>query len=92
MGRYVFSSDIFDAIDRTAPGRGGEIQLTDAISLLLETQPVHAFRFVDGRFDVGNKLDYLRATVELALERPDLAEEFRAILYDIVDAERQRHS
>ncbi len=91
LGRYVFNPEIFDAIERTSPGRGGEIQLTDAIGLLLEKQPVCGFKFTTGRFDVGNKLDYLRATVELALERPDLADEFRAVLYDIVDAERQKH-
>jgi UTP--glucose-1-phosphate uridylyltransferase len=92
MGRYVFSPDIFDAIDRTAPGRGGEIQLTDAIGLLLEKQPVYALPFTQGRFDVGNKIDYLRATVELALERPDLADDFRKVLFDIVDAERRKTS
>jgi UTP--glucose-1-phosphate uridylyltransferase len=92
MGRYVFSPDIFDAIERTAPGRGGEIQLTDAIALLLEKQPVYALPFTAGRFDVGNKIDYLRATVELALERPDLADEFREVLFQIVDAERQKRS
>lgn len=92
MGRYVFTPEIFDAIERTSPGRGGEIQLTDAISLLLEKQAVYGLPFTEGRFDVGNKIDYLRATVELALERPDLADEFRQILYDIVDAERQKHS
>lgn len=91
MGRYVFTPEIFDAIERTGPGRGGEIQLTDAIALLLEKQAVYAHTFDKGRFDIGNKLDYLRATVELALERPDLGEEFRAILFDIVDRERQTH-
>ena len=72
MGRYVLTPTIFDALARTKPGSGGEIQLTDAIKLLLETEPVYGYTFDDGRYDVGNKLDYLRATVELALERPDL--------------------
>ncbi len=89
MGRYVFSPEIFDAIDNTPPGRGNEIQLTDAIALLIQTQPVYAYVFEHGRFDVGNKLDYLRATVEFALERPELADDFRRVLYDIVDRERQ---
>ena len=65
MGRYVFTPAIFDAIDRTEPGRGNEIQLTDAIKLLLETEAVYGYTFSEGRFDVGNKLDFLRATVEL---------------------------
>jgi UTP--glucose-1-phosphate uridylyltransferase len=92
MGRYVFTPEIFDALDNTEPGRGGEIQLTDAIALLTQKQSVYAYEFATGRFDVGNKLDYLRATVELALQRPDLADDFRAILYDIVDAERRKSS
>ena len=91
MGRYVFTPEIFDAIAQTAPGRGGEIQLTDAIDILLGTQKVYAYAFETGRYDVGNKVDYLRATVELALERPDLADEFRAILFDIVDREREKN-
>jgi UTP--glucose-1-phosphate uridylyltransferase len=80
MGRYVLTPGIFDAIARTKPGRGGEIQLTDAIKLLIETEPVYGYTFEQGRFDVGNKLDYLRATVELALERDDLGPAFRAYL------------
>jgi UTP--glucose-1-phosphate uridylyltransferase len=80
LGRYVFTPGIFDAIDQVKPGKGGEIQLTDAIGVLLGTEEVLGYTFVDGRYDVGNKLDYLRATVELALARPDLGPEFRAWL------------
>ncbi len=80
MGRYVLSPDIFDAIARTQPGRGGEIQLTDAIKLLLGSEAVYGYTFSEGRFDVGNKADYLRATVEFALERDDLGPAFRAFL------------
>ncbi len=84
MGRYLFTADIFDAIDRTKPGVGGEIQLTDAIAILLAEQPVYGWVFDDGRFDIGKKLDYLRATVELALDRDDLGPEFGAFLAEIV--------
>jgi UTP--glucose-1-phosphate uridylyltransferase len=84
MGRYLFTSDIFEALDRTKPGVGGEIQLTDAIALLLVDKPVYGFVFDEGRFDIGKKLDYLRATVELALDRDDLAPEFRDFLADVV--------
>jgi len=77
LGRYVFTPGIFDALDQVKPGRGGEIQLTDAIQILLGTEDVYGYTFVDGRYDVGNKLDYLRATVELALARDDLGPEFR---------------
>ncbi|HKH25081.1 MAG TPA: UTP--glucose-1-phosphate uridylyltransferase GalU [Acidimicrobiales bacterium] len=84
MGRYVFTSRIFDALDRTEPGVGGEIQLTDAIAILLREEPVYGFVFEDGRFDIGKKLDYLRATVELALDRDDLGPEFAAFLAEVV--------
>ncbi len=84
MGRYLFTSEIFDAIDRTKPGVGGEIQLTDAIAILLTEQPVYGFVFDEGRFDIGRKLDYLRATVELALDRDDLGPEFAVFLADVV--------
>ena len=84
MGRYLFTSEIFDAIDRTKPGVGGEIQLTDAIAILLAEQPVYGWVFDEGRFDIGKKLDYLRATVELALDRDDLGPEFAAFLAEVV--------
>lgn len=84
MGRYVLSPAVFETLERTPPGRGGEIQLTDAIKLLLADQAVYGYTFEHGRFDVGNKLDYLRATVELALERDDLGPPFRAFLEDLM--------
>ena len=87
MGRYVFTPEIFDALERVTPGKGGELQLTDAIKLLLQDQTVYGFTFEHGRFDVGNKLDYLRATVELALEREDLGPGFRAFLADLCQRE-----
>jgi UTP--glucose-1-phosphate uridylyltransferase len=84
MGRYVLTPEIFDTLEKVQPGKGGEIQLTDAIRLLLETQEVYGYAFKTGRFDTGNKLDYLRATVELALERPDLGPPFRAFLEELL--------
>jgi UTP--glucose-1-phosphate uridylyltransferase len=84
LGRYVFTPGIFDALDRIEPGAGGELQLTDGIALLLETEEVLGYTFVDGRYDVGNKQDYLRATVELALAREDLGPEFRTWLAQYV--------
>ncbi len=77
MGRYVFTPAIFEAIDRTKPGAGGEIQLTDAIGALLPDLEVYGYTFDEGRYDIGSKLDYLRATVELALARDDLGPDFR---------------
>ena len=88
MGRYVFTPEIFVALEQVKPGKGGEIQLTDAISLLLDEQTVYGFPFEKGRFDIGNKLDYLRATVELALEREDLGPAFAAFLADTVERKK----
>lgn len=84
MGRYVFTPEIFDALDRTGPGVGGEIQLTDAVGLLLAERPVFGHVFESGRLDIGKKLDYLRATVELALDREDLGADFGSFLADTV--------
>jgi UTP--glucose-1-phosphate uridylyltransferase len=80
MGRYVFTPAIFDALERITPGAGGELQLTDAIGVLNEAEGVLGLPFSEGRYDAGNKLDYLRATVELALARDDLGPPFRAWL------------
>ena len=84
IGRYVFTPHIFDALDRITPGKGGELQLTDAIALLLADEAVYARVVESGRFDVGDKVDYLRANVELALDRPDLGAEVAAFLVDLV--------
>jgi UTP--glucose-1-phosphate uridylyltransferase len=88
IGRYVFTPEIFDALRETKPGRGGEIQLTDAINLLAQEQAVYAYRFESGRYDVGNKLDYLKATVEIAIARDDVGAEFRRFLVELVQRER----
>ncbi|MCU1485428.1 MAG: UDP-glucose pyrophosphorylase [Actinomycetia bacterium] len=83
-GRYVFTSTIFECLERVQPGKGGEIQLTDGIALLLEQEPVFGAVFDSGRFDVGRPIDHLKATVELAFDREDLAPEFRAFLAEFV--------
>jgi UTP--glucose-1-phosphate uridylyltransferase len=88
IGRYVFTPEIFRALGETQPGRGGEIQLTDAINLLAQEQDVFAYSFDRGRFDVGNKLDYLKATVEFAIEREDVGEEFSRYLAEVVLREK----
>ncbi|MGH2725046.1 MAG: UTP--glucose-1-phosphate uridylyltransferase GalU [Actinomycetota bacterium] len=88
IGRYVLTPEIFDAIRETAPDAGGEIQLTDAIALLAREQAVYAYVFDGQRFDIGKKLDYLRATVELAVERDDLGPGFRDFLADLVQRKK----
>lgn len=84
IGRYVFTPDIFDAIRQTEPGVGGEIQITDAIGLLNQTQPVTGFSFKEGRYDCGKPLDYLKATVEIACMRDDLGPAFKEYLKGFV--------
>ena len=69
IGRYVFTPEIFDALDRIEPGAGGELQLTDAMRLLLENAVGARLRCESGRYDIGQKLDFLRANIELALDR-----------------------
>jgi UTP--glucose-1-phosphate uridylyltransferase len=84
IGRYVFPPEIFDAIDRTPPGVNDEIQITDSIALLIGEVPVHGVRFTEGRYDIGQKLDFLRANIELALARDDLGPGLTEILRDLV--------
>jgi UTP--glucose-1-phosphate uridylyltransferase len=80
VGRYLLTPTIFDKLEHTTPGAGGEIQLTDAIAALLADEPVIAYPFVGKRYDCGSKEGYLEATVEYALTHPDLGESFRAYL------------
>jgi UTP--glucose-1-phosphate uridylyltransferase len=84
IGRYVFTPGIFDALDRITPGVGGELQLTDAIGLLLESEPVFGRVFTHGRYDIGQKLDFLRANIEIALDRPDLGPDLADYLRTLV--------
>ncbi|MEO7664740.1 MAG: UTP--glucose-1-phosphate uridylyltransferase GalU [Candidatus Limnocylindrales bacterium] len=77
IGRYVLTPKIFDKLEQTQRGAGGEIQLTDAIEALMEEQPVHAYEFEGTRYDAGTTMGWLKATVDLALARPDLGEAFR---------------
>ncbi len=72
IGRYLLSPAVFEVLRNTPPGRGGEIQLTDAIATLIQTEPVHGVVFRGRRYDTGDRLDYLKACVRLASERDDL--------------------
>ncbi|PZC46420.1 MAG: UTP--glucose-1-phosphate uridylyltransferase [Chloroflexi bacterium] len=77
VGRYIFTPEIFDCLERTQPGSGGEIQLTDGMALLAQQQPMFAYEFEGTRFDTGNPLGMLKATVTMALQRDDMASDFR---------------
>jgi UTP--glucose-1-phosphate uridylyltransferase len=80
IGRYILTPDIFPEIEQTKPGAGGEIQITDAMRSLLKKRPFYAVRFKGTRHDAGDKLGFLIATVEFALKRPDLADDFKDYL------------
>jgi len=80
VGRYLLLPEIFDHLERQSPGAGGEIQLTDAMAKMLGVRPFHGYVFSGERHDCGDKLGYLEAIVAAALRRPDLAEDFAAIL------------
>jgi UTP--glucose-1-phosphate uridylyltransferase len=80
IGRYLITHEIFDLLGETKPGAGGEIQLTDALKHLLEVRPVYAYRFEGTRYDAGDKLGFLKATVALAMRRSDLGKSFREYL------------
>jgi UTP--glucose-1-phosphate uridylyltransferase len=83
IGRYILSPEIFKSIESIEPGRGGEIQLTDALKHLLRSRPVYGYKFEGKRYDAGDKLGFLMATVEFALRRHDLGEPFRQYLKSI---------
>jgi UTP--glucose-1-phosphate uridylyltransferase len=84
VGRYLLSASIFDKLERTTRGAGGEIQLTDAIADMLERSPVYAYAFRGERFDCGNKLGYLKASVAYGLAHPDIGSAFREHLRGIL--------
>ncbi|HZE64918.1 MAG TPA: UTP--glucose-1-phosphate uridylyltransferase GalU [Pyrinomonadaceae bacterium] len=83
IGRYILTPDIFDEIEKTTPGAIGEIQITDAMRSLLKKRPFYAVRFKGTRYDAGDKLGFLIATVEFALKHEDLAPEFREYLQSL---------
>jgi len=83
LGRYIIDPQIFSILEATAPGSGGEIQLTDALNTLAKEQPVWAYTFEGRRYDVGDRLGFLEATIEYALRREDLAAELKAFLANL---------
>ncbi len=83
IGRYVLTPKIFDKLEQTQRGSGGEIQLTDAIEALMEEQHVYGYEFEGIRYDAGTTMGWMKASVELALQRPELATEFREYLRDL---------
>lgn len=84
VGRYILTPGIFDALDMTPPGKNGEIQLTDAMQLLLEEQAIYAYEFEGVRYDTGSPLGWLKASAAFALKHPDFGQEFREYLRQIL--------
>ena len=80
IGRYVLTPEVFHSIEGIEPGSGGELQLTDGLKHLLRSRPIYGYRFEGTRYDAGDKLGFLKATVEFALKRYDLGDEFRSYL------------
>ena len=84
LGRYIITPKIFEILENTAPGKGNEIQLTDALLKLIEEEAMYAYDFEGRRYDVGDKLGFLEATVEYALRREELRDEFMEYLKNII--------
>src|SRR5262249_27558767 len=83
IGRYILTADVFEALEQTPRDAGGEIQLTNGLRTLKGRRPMYSYRFEGGRHDAGNKLGFLKATVEFALKREDLGGPFREYLKGI---------
>ena len=84
LGRYIITSQIFKVLENTKPGKGGEIQLTDALLTLMEEEAMYAYDFEGTRYDVGDKLGFLKATVEYALRKEELRDGFIEYLRTII--------
>jgi UTP--glucose-1-phosphate uridylyltransferase len=91
LGRYIITPKIFEIIENTKPGKGGEIQLTDALLTLISQEAMYAYDFQGRRYDVGDKLGFLQATVEYALKREELGKEFVEYLYTLKDNEKFKY-
>lgn len=85
LGRYIITPEIFAILENTKPGSGGEIQLTDALKELGKIQDIYAYNFEGRRYDIGSKLGFLQATVEFALKRKDLKDEFEKYLDELME-------
>ena len=83
IGRYVFNPEIFDCLEKIKPGKGGEIQLTDAIQMLLSQQSIFAYEFEGKRYDCGDKLGFMKANIEFSKRHPEIGKEFIEFLKSI---------
>ena len=88
IGRYILTPDIFAVLEDVGPGRGGEIQLTDALSVLLKKRPIFGYLFTGRRYDAGDKVGYLKATIDLALKNPQVSEQLKNYLIEVAEGLR----
>lgn len=88
LGRYIITPEIFNILENTIPGKGGEIQLTDALKTLIQREAMYAYKFEGRRYDVGDKLGFLEATVEFALKKAELKDPFLKYLNNLLDLQK----
>ncbi len=84
IGRYILTPDIFDILESASFGKGGEIQLTDSLNVLLKKRPIYGYLFKGKRYDAGDKVGYLKAIVDLALKNPQVSREFKEYLFEVI--------
>jgi UTP--glucose-1-phosphate uridylyltransferase len=85
IGRYILTPDIFEVLEHAEPGKGGEIQLTDSLFALMKKRPIYGYLFTGKRYDAGDKVGYLKATVALALKNPEVSGRFMEYLIEVVE-------
>ena len=85
IGRYILTPDIFEILEGIGPGKNAEIQLTDALQVLLKKRPIYGYVFKGKRYDAGDKIGYLKATVDLALKNPQVSEQLKKYLIEVVE-------
>lgn len=90
IGRYILTPDIFPILERQRPGKGGEIQLTDALLELSRKNPIFGYRFEGTRYDCGDKIGFLMATVQMALQRPEFNGRFSLFLHQLLAKTAER--
>ena len=90
LGRYIITPAIFEILEKQEPGKGGEIQLTDALKTLAQHEAIYAYNFEGRRYDVGDKLGFLEATVDFALKRPELRDKFIEFLEDRINDSKSK--
>lgn len=88
IGRYILTPDIFTILEDVGPGKGGEIQLTDALRVLLKKRPIFGYLFTGKRYDAGDKVGYLKATIDFALKNPQVSEQLKNYLIEVVEGLR----